>query len=180
MQRQLQSEGPVAAPSDAVREILKFDPSGALASRPAAVGTRKFPMEVRVETDGGVAAGLEVMVELGDADETAPDEFPLSWVPIGHTKLLPGFQGTIAVLADGASTRVRVAGSYRPPLGWAGRFGDGLVGHRVARRSLDALVAVIAARLGNEVRRRSEFVAPRPEAEPDLAGDRQPAENWLG
>ena len=48
-------------------------------------------------------------------------------------------------------TCLRLEGSYTVPLGAVGRFGDNVLGQRLARRSLSALLEQIAYRLESEV-----------------------------
>ncbi|HEX6421348.1 MAG TPA: hypothetical protein VFZ77_22795, partial [Acidimicrobiales bacterium] len=50
---------------------------------------------------------------------------------------------------------------YTVPLGPVGRFGDGLVGRRIARQSFESFLEDTAARLDAEVHRRSATVTWR-------------------
>ena len=165
MERQLQSETHVDAPADVVREVLVTEPARVLASRPVAARTRSFPVEVRVDSSGGTSAGQQVVLDLGLPD--GDDEFPVRWVPASHTRVLPGFRGSLAVVPEGDGSIVRITGVYRPPLGRLGAFGDGLIGHRIARRSLDELVALLSTRLLEEARRLATTVAVRPASYPE-------------
>ena len=179
MERQLESESHIAAPPDVVREALTTEPGRILAARPVPAQARSFPVEMRVDSEGGTAAAQQVVLDLGLPGAEA-GEFPVSWVPAAHTRLLPSFQGSLTVSADGDESTVRISGSYRPPLGRFGAFGDGVIGHRVARRSLDELVAMLSTKLGDEARRWRDALAPLPAPYPESLRDRPPAEIFLG
>ncbi len=74
---------------------------------------------------------------------------PIRWMPTGPTRgLFPEFDGNLEVEADGPSrTRLRLIGSYRPPLGRLGARLNELVLHRAAhatlRSMLDGLVSAL-------------------------------------
>ena len=53
-------------------------------------------------------------------------------------------------------TGLRLAGRYTVPLGAVGRFADGVLGHRLARRSIEMLVESFGRRLEAAVERRLE------------------------
>jgi hypothetical protein len=65
-------------------------------------------------------------------------EIALSWSATGVTRdLYPSLEATISIEAiDEASTRIRIVGSYLPPLGDVGVVLDRLVGHRIAAATL--------------------------------------------
>jgi hypothetical protein len=176
MERHLESEGRVAARFEVVRETLLTEPARVLASGQVAARATRFPVELRFETEGGTAAAQAVMVEIGVPQAGGDAQFPLSWQPAAHTKLLPSFRGTLVAEPAGEDTCLRISGSYRPPLGQLGAFGDGLIGHRLARRTLDSLVGFVAKQLGDDARQRSESVRLRPAPYPESLLDRQPAD----
>ncbi len=65
--------------------------------------------------------------------------------------------------ADGSdASRLTVRGIYTVPLGPVGRFGDGVIGRRLARQSLIAFVEGLAGRLDREAGRREAAVPWRP------------------
>ena len=122
------AEGRFVASADAARHVLSTDAGGVLSARGRPTRTRRFPVELRVEVDGGTTALQEVMLEIGLPESSVDAQCPLSLVPAAHTGLLPGLRGTLALLADGEGTILRIRGSRPPPLGRLGAFGDGLIG----------------------------------------------------
>jgi hypothetical protein len=68
--------------------------------------------------------------------------------------MMPTFTGQLEASRARPGTRVRLNGTYTVPLGVIGRFGDGVLGRRLARRSLDTLVERLASRLESEVQAR--------------------------
>jgi hypothetical protein len=87
---------------------------------------------------------------------------PLSWHASGHEHLLPTFSGAIEISAAGAGTRLRLTGRYTVPFGVVGRFGDGVLGRRVAHRSLESLVHGFACRLESRAHLRHDAAASHP------------------
>jgi hypothetical protein len=55
-----------------------------------------------------------------------------------------------------------VAGVYTVPLGPVGRFGDGLIGRRLARQSLTAFLEDAAGRIEADIHRRTTSETWRP------------------
>jgi hypothetical protein len=72
------------------------------------------------------------------------------WRPIRYDRWLPSFDGVLAVLPIADETLVSLDGSYEIPMGTVGAFGDGIVGRRLAKRTLTALMAEIAASLDGD------------------------------
>lgn len=57
------------------------------------------------------------------------------------THLLPHFHGTLRLrIASVESTALRLEGAYRPPLGFAGRIFDRILGRRIARSTMAELL----------------------------------------
>ena len=99
--------------------------------------------------------------------------------PVGSERALPSFNGALTVGAADDSARLGVAGHYEPPLGWVGAFGDGVLGRRLVRQSLERFVTEMAERLDAEADRLVPAAGrPAPDA-PDLR-PAPIAENWLG
>jgi peroxiredoxin len=75
-----------------------------------------------------------------------------------------GFDGElVATEATGHRTKLLLTGTYDVPLGILGRFGDGLMGHRIARRSVADFLRDVAHNLDRAVMSqadRSHFIAP--------------------
>lgn len=168
-EREVVSEDTAAVPCEVAVELLKTEPQRLLKAGDGAGRGRRFAIELRVDA-AGASAVQDVLVEIGHAVKT-PDGssvFPLAWVPAAHDKLLPSCHGMIEVGDDGdEGTRVRIRAAYVPPLGRIGAFGDGLIGHRLARRSVEALVARVADRLVAEWRERREPATVRPAPYPE-------------
>lgn len=81
---------------------------------------------------------------------------PLTWQATGHERLLPVFEGELKISEARLGTDLRLIGTYTLPLGVVGKLGDGLVGRRLARRSLGTLVQRIGSRLEQEAERCSD------------------------
>jgi len=86
------------------------------------------------------------------------DELRIHWS--SGSRLLPDFHGSVRFRIDANRTRVRVEGSYVPPLGFAGRMFDLTAGNVIARSSMQDLADRIAAYLTmREARWRTEQTA---------------------
>lgn len=102
---------------------------------------------------GGTTVEQEVTVDLGPP-RPLPDGDPgvqraIRWVAADRPRLLPRFDGCIEVAATDEGAVLRVEGVYEIPLGAIGAFGDGVAGHRLARRTLDSFVEACGRRLEN-------------------------------
>lgn len=106
----------------------------------------------------GVRAGplqRGVLMHVGEV-VVEPDAWsrPVEWVPTrgvvrlraGHP-LLPDFAGRMTLSQDGDTCRLRVAGTYTPPLGRLGALVDAWSLQRVAQRTIDAVADEVSARL---------------------------------
>jgi hypothetical protein len=96
------------------------------------------------------------------SDEGGVGRFGLSWQASEHEGAFPAFGGDLEVHPDGTGTILRLTGHYRPPLGAVGAFGDGLVGHRLARRALQDFLESVARHL--QAALAAELVAAVPAA----------------
>ena len=72
---------------------------------------------------------------------------PVAWHAAGFPQAFPRFFGDLVVSASDGGTRLALEGVYTVPLGAVGRFGDGLVGRRLARESLEDLLGGVAHRI---------------------------------
>ena len=146
----------VVATRDEAVELLCQHAAAVFAPNPRDMTRlRKFPVELRFETDGGAIAAHRGVVDIGYP--TAASSFPLRWEPASHQRLLPAFSGTLDVQTDSnddAAARLHLQGSYQPPFGTLGAYGDGLIGRRIARRCLEELVAELAERLEHHATQR--------------------------
>jgi hypothetical protein len=146
MERPIEATTQVRATFEHARDLLLHDPAAVLG---ASISPSKRTFVVELSTTAGRGGTLRerVMLEvLGVHLEATVARWDLTWQAIGHARLFPVFRGTLTVWS-GAWTTIRLAGTYKPPLGIAGTFGDGVVGHRIARRSLDTFVARIGRRI---------------------------------
>ena len=136
------------------RRLLTDDPAAVFGDTPTAEGPRGrlVTTDVGIDLGAGASVHQEVTVRLG-IPRTTEDALvvPLSWQAAGHKQVLPTFTGELEAMQAHPGTRLRLIGTYKVPLGIVGGFGDGLVGHRLARRSLEALVGGLAARLEAKV-----------------------------
>jgi hypothetical protein len=80
-------------------------------------------------------------------EEDGATVLPVWWEDAEHPELFPTFDGGLELYPDGRGTALRLVGSYVPPLGLLGRFGDGLAGHRIVLMSLNKFLADVAALL---------------------------------
>ena len=141
------------------RTVLQTDPGAVFTDTYTAEDrrARRFHADVSVALGAGASMHQEVTIQLGIAHSTEPAYVqPLTWHANGHERFLPTFDGALELSEERDGTGVRLVGSYTVPLGVAGRFGDGVIGHRLARRSLEMLVEWFGRRLENEVLRRLE------------------------
>jgi hypothetical protein len=141
------------------RKVLQADPGAVFTDRYTndERRARRFRSDVSVPLGGGASMHQEVTIQLGIAQSTEPAYVqPLTWHASDRERFLPAFDGALELSQVREGTRLRIVGSYTVPLGVAGRFGDGVIGHRLARRSLEVLVEWFGRRLENEVLRQLE------------------------
>jgi hypothetical protein len=58
---------------------------------------------------------------------------------------IPRLRGLITVRPKAPGTELRIEGSYVPPLGFAGRFFDALIGRHIAKKTLERFADSIQA-----------------------------------
>lgn len=130
--------------------FLRRPPKGLFGER---VGSEDHARRYHSHLSAEGPAGLEILHDVDIevvAVRSTPDsvEVTLRWSPTGGGTLLPSFTGTLSgAPTTDARTHLSLSGSYRVPLGPVGRFGDGVVGKRVARQSVDVLLDRLARRL---------------------------------
>lgn len=163
MKRGIEATTTVHAPFDGVQTVLSEEPAIVMAGDVAAPARRdrQFRSELGIDLPTGGAIRKAVDIEVGpleSANGTAT--MRLSWRASGHDRLFPVFDGHLEIRPEGdGATRLRVHGTYTVPLGPVGRFGDGLVGRRIARQSFESFLEDTAGRLDAEVHRRSATAA---------------------
>lgn len=169
MERTIEARATVRAPLERTFEIIEHHPEAVFGPRaPQSPGCHLST--VAVSLGRGLVAAQAVELELGPAiADPEIVRWPISWRPTAHNRVLPTLRGTISARRDGAATTTLVLeGRYQPPLGFVGGFGDGVVGHRLARRCTEDHLEAMARRITTEAAHRTSatFVsAPYP---PDL------------
>ena len=162
MERQLQASASVRASLAAAADVLRNDPGAIFVDGPTTVDqrrTRRFAVPVGAAVGSGTGIQQLVDLHLGTVVvEGGTATVPVRWEPAGRQRLLPTFDGELVLRAGGPGrTDVELHGSYRVPLGpVVGRFGDSLVGRRIARQSLGALLDHAARRVDEVVDRRHD------------------------
>lgn len=131
-------------------ELVLGDPESKSRTAPLRFGTT-----VPAHVGPGTTVEQAVTITFGPLRSTEVDENAVglfSWETIGFGRLLPSFCGDLAIdPVDGTNgSRLTVRGTYRAPLGRVGRFGDSVIGHRIARQSLTLYVERLAERIDRE------------------------------
>lgn len=165
MQRSIEATTEVRAALERARPVLIEDPGTVLAGGCSREQrrTRAFVATLSVAIGAGASLQQDVVVEVGRPH--ASDDgltLPMRWHATGHERLAPSFDGELILSGDALHTLLALRGSYVVPLGPLGRFGDGLAGRRVARRSLAGYLEQVARRLDAEVDRRIESAGWHP------------------
>jgi hypothetical protein len=124
--------------------------------------THRYPprrIVLGVDLGSGTSVHQEVLVRLGVAQTTETGlVVPVAWEATGRKRLFPTFAGNLEASEADDGTRLRLHGSYTVPLGVVGRVGNGVVGWRLACRSLDALLTGLGRQVEIEVDRRCHLV----------------------
>lgn len=170
----------VRAAPGRVREALIDDPGSIVAERctPEERRSHRFHTELAVELGAGASARQAVTIELGAPRGTDALTLPLQWQATGREHLFPTFEGELEAAPDRSGTRLRLRGRYTVPLGWLGKLGDGVKGHRVATRSLTRYLEDVARRLDSEVNRRASSVLSHPAPYPDSLRNKERPEHY--
>jgi hypothetical protein len=160
MERTVEAVTRLEASPEPVIEVLTADPAGVLGGT-RVPGGETFVAPVAVELGGGASLAVDVDMTFGRLpDEGGVGRFGLSWQASEHEGAFPAFGGDLEVHPDGEGTLLRLTGYYRPPLGAVGAFGDGLVGHRLARRALQDFVEAVTTQLQAALAARLVAAAP--------------------
>jgi hypothetical protein len=183
MERSIEASTTIRVAFARAREVLLDDP-GAVFSEAHTVDERRerrFSMDMGVDLGAGASVHQAVTLQLG-----APRSvdhglvLPMSWRADGREQMLPTFEGELETSEARPGTRLRLTGTYTVPLGVVGRFGDGVLGRRLARRSLNALVQRLASRLESQVQARIDSVGWRPAPHPDSFREQDHSEIYVG
>lgn len=173
MERNIEASTSVVVPLARACAVLRDDPGALLTDATTAQQRRqrRFPVALEAPVGSGASLSHQVEIEIGPP-KAADDETTvrLAWHPTAHHRLVPSFDGVLALRHGGGSvTELTVRGSYRVPLGAAGRFGDAVIGRRIARHTVDHLLETLARRLQAESNRRRDTDPSRPAPRgPDL------------
>jgi hypothetical protein len=156
-----------------VREVL-LDDSGAVVSDASTVDEQhRVPIATELSVDLGAGASVhqDVTLRLGVAHSTETGVVvPVALRAAGRERLFPTFEGELEAFETRTGTRLRLNGTYTSPLGVIGRIGDGVVGWRLARRSLEDLLERLARRIEAEAELRHSArrqSGPKPVAPPE-------------
>lgn len=182
MKRDIEASTNIRAPIERAHDVLIADPGCVVAERcsPEERQERRFHTTLRVEIGAGGGLHQEVVIELGpirSTDDTVA--VSLRWHAAGRDRLFPTFEGELEASRDSPGSCLELHGTYTVPLGPLGRFGDGIAGRRLARRSLSALLEQAARRLDAEVDRRMDSVAWHPAPYPVTLRE-VGSENYIG
>jgi len=181
MERNINAEATTRASVAGARRVLSDHPSSLVTRgfRSHADGPREFVTNLATSVGSGAAVEQRVTVAIG---VPVPDDagflVTIAWQPTGHRRLIPSFTGVLSIVALGVQSRLTLRGAYRVPLGPAGRFGDRVIGHRLATRSVQELLDGIARRLEVEAAHQGAPMLPPP-AGPD-SGSVIRSENYIG
>jgi hypothetical protein len=143
-----------------VREVLSDDPGAVFRDGAMTEAHQDAPTRTVLGVDLGAGASVhqEVLLRLGVGQSTERGlVVPVAWRATGRERLFPTFTGELEASQARNGTWLRLHGTYTVPLGVIGRIGDGVGGWRLARRSLDELLARLGRQLETDVdwRRRS-------------------------
>lgn len=174
-----------AAAVERARELLARDPGPLFVERCSAEDRRRrrFTTALTVELGSGVGLHHDVEVHLGPHRSAGADVvLPVRWLPAGHERLFPSFDGELTVTEDDGRTLLVLEGHYTIPLGALGRLGDGVAGTHVASRSVGRFLASVATRLETAVARRdgAHPLRPSPPAASHDAAREIGSENYVG
>jgi hypothetical protein len=112
---------------------------------------RRFRMELSIPLRGGASVHQGVVVQLGVARSVDSGLVqPLTWYARAHQWLLPAFDGALEVSEVRQGAGLRLVGRYTVPLGAVGQICDAVLGHWLARRSIEMLVETFGRRLDRE------------------------------
>lgn len=163
MEQSIAASTTIRAAFARARDVLLDNPGLVLCDTCSAADrqARRFRTPLAVDLPGGATIQQQVELQLGvtrsvDGDGIA---LPLTWRATDHDRLFPTFDGELEASPESSGTLLRLHGTYTVPLGAVGRFGEGIAGRQVARRSLGTFIRDVARRLDAEVDRRLEVVS---------------------
>ena len=138
----------VPIPVDLAVAIVEAGPQRLVGSGAGSRSDGWARTDLRAELPGGGSVTRSARVGFGPVmEEDGAVVLPVWWEDAEHPDLFPTFDGGLELSADGRGTCLRLVGSYVPPLGLLGRFGDGLAGHRIVLATLVKFLADVATLL---------------------------------
>jgi hypothetical protein len=135
------------------RDLLLHEPARMFGAS-SVVSKRDYVVDLSTGKGDGGAIHKKVQLEIiGVHTGRVSARWDLTWTALDHPRLFPVFHGSLT-LWSGAETTIRLTGTYTPPMGLIGRFGDGVIAHRIARGSLEGYLTGIGDRIDQDLRRR--------------------------
>jgi hypothetical protein len=148
MERWVTARTATGVPFERASRVLLDDPSVLLPPDRRVDASGRAVICLSVETKGGAGVRQEVVVTLGAPCSAEGETWvPIEWEPFAHAQVLPSFSGVLELVDGFEGVDLAITGIYDVPLGVVGRFGDGLVGRRVAQQSIRSLLDGMARRL---------------------------------
>jgi hypothetical protein len=148
MERWVTSRTAIGTPFDGATEVLVNEPAALLPTDHRIHPCGGAVLTLSAGTGAGAEAGHDVVLRFG-APCSAEGEawLPVEWAPTSHSHVLPSFRGVVELIDGPERTELGITGTYDVPLGVLGRFGDGLLGRRVALQSVRTLLESMANQL---------------------------------
>lgn len=144
-------------PFDRAREVVLEEPRLLFRKEVREKAAHPFVLDLTLDVAAGASIHHDVVVQLGvPFEEGMKLVVPVEWRGSGLEHLVPVFEGQLELSPSGQETKMALVGGYTVPLGVVGRFGDGVIGWRLARRTFEALADRLSARLEEEGRIRSK------------------------
>lgn len=184
VERSIEASTTLRAAFARVRDVLLDDPGPVLCETcsPDDRRARRFRTQLGAPLRGGTSLRQEVELHLGAprSVDGGGIALPMTWRATGHDRLFPTFEGELEASPDRSGTLLRLHGTYTVPLGALGRFGDGVAGRQLARRSLSALVSDLARRLDTQIDRLLKVVPGDLSPHRVAVNERVGPENYVG
>ncbi len=116
-----------------------------------------MPLRYTIEQLGGLKLERDVTVRVEyRPEEGGPAHLDIAWEPDGS--LFPSFSGTLYTDATGDKTcSMRIDGTYDAPGGVPGQLFDAVVGVRIARGTIEELLAQFRDAIEADYQRRTEY-----------------------
>ncbi|MGB8266962.1 MAG: hypothetical protein WCE44_11595 [Candidatus Velthaea sp.] len=150
--RKMSASVPVAAP----RKFVLASIESRFLERAAGKAAPEVALHVELPAiAGGMTVEKKATAEVRfQRDKGSPHTIEIAWTP-QDTLILPRFEGAFTATETGAeSCRLELAGTYLPPGGVIGIVVDALAGRRVARTTLETLLATMGTEIESDYRAR--------------------------